>query len=320
MESSEEIINELIKSSDIIIENFRPGTAKKLGIDYETLKKCNNKIIYCSISGFGQKGPDADMPSYDLITLARSGLMDITGEKEGEPVKFGVPITDITSGLFATISILAALNYRNLTGKGQYVDISMLDVNVYLLVNQFMNYIATGKNPDRLGSAHPNIVPYQVFKTEDDYIALTVGTEKLWTLFCSSIGMDSLGNDEKFNTNEKRLENREQLIKIINNEFKKYPSDILIKKLQKHGIPCAKVNKISDLIIDKQLSYRNMIKEISTPNGMVKLLDSPIKMSETPGTIRSYPPKLGENTTEILKNLGLDERMIKELFSKKIVL
>ena len=132
--------------------------------------------------------------------------------------------------------------------------------------------------------------------------------------------MDSLGNDEKFNTNEKRLENREQLIKIINNEFKKYPSDILIKKLQKHGIPCAKVNKISDLIIDKQLSYRNMIKEISTPNGMVKLLDSPIKMSETPGTIRSYPPKLGENTTEILKNLGLDERMIKELFSKKIVL
>ena len=156
-----EIIKKLVENSDVVIENFRPGTAKKLGIDYESLKNYNNKIIYCSISGFGQTGPDASMPSYDLIALARSGLMSITGEKNGDPVKFGVPITDITSGLFATISILAALNYRNITGRGQYIDISMLDVNSYLLVNQFMNYIATGINPERLGSAHPSIVPYQ---------------------------------------------------------------------------------------------------------------------------------------------------------------
>ncbi|KQB34172.1 CaiB/BaiF CoA transferase family protein [Acidiplasma aeolicum] len=314
-----EIIKKLVEKSDIVIENFRPGTAKKLGIDYESLKNYNNKIIYCSISGFGQTGPDASMPSYDLIALARSGLMSITGEKNGDPVKFGVPITDITSGLFATISILAALNYRNITGRGQYIDISMLDVNSYLLVNQFMNYIATGINPERLGSAHPSIVPYQVFKAGDDYIAVTVGTEKLWGLFCSALNIENLKNDDRFSTNEKRLENRDELINIINNEFKKYTVDELIKKFNEYGIPCSRVNKISDVIMDKQLNYREMIKDVHFGNKNIKMLNSPFKMSETPGGIRLMSPRLGEHSREILKNLGFSDEKIKDLINNKTV-
>ncbi|WP_061950522.1 CaiB/BaiF CoA-transferase family protein [Acidiplasma cupricumulans] len=187
-----------------------------------------------------------------------------------------MPITDITSGLFATISILAALNYRNITGRGQYIDISMLDVNSYLLVNQFMNYIATGINPERLGSAHPSIVPYQVFKAGDDYIAVTVGTEKLWGLFCSALNIENLKNNDRFSTNEKRLENRDELINIINNEFKKYTVDELIKKFNEYGIPCSRVNKISDVIMDKQLNYREMIKDVHFGNKNIKMLNSPV--------------------------------------------
>lgn len=304
------IIKKLVANSDIIIENFRPGTTIKLGIDYETIKKYNDKIIYCSISGFGQSGPDAGMPSYDLITLARSGLMSITGEKDRGPVKFGVPITDITSGLFSTISILAALNYRNSTGRGQYIDISMLDVNVYLLVNQFMNYIATGNNPQRLGSVHPTIAPYQVLKTKSDYIAITVGTEKLWALFCKAIGIENIQDDEKFSSNENRIKNRDALIEIIGREFQKYSADELVNKLQHYGIPCSKVNKISDVINDKQLNFRKMIIDMIEGDSHVTVLSSPFKMSETPGTVKSLSPKLGENTVEILKELGYSNEEI----------
>ncbi len=302
-----EIIKKLAKNSDIIIENFRPGVAKKLNIDYETLKKYNDKIIYCSISGFGQTGPDKDKPAYDLIALARSGLMGITGEKNGEPVKFGVPITDITSGLFAAISILSALYYREKTGRGQYIDLSMLDVNVFLLVNQFMNYIATGKNPEREGSKHPSIVPYQVFKAMDDYIAIAVGTDKLWSLLCSAINRKDLINNEKFDNNENRLKNRDELINIINNELSKIDVADLINTLNDYGVPCSKVNRISDVVEDKQINFRDMIRDF---NGL-KLLNSPIKMSETPGKIRKLPSKLGEDTYDILKNLGYTDQEIK---------
>ncbi len=310
-----EIIRKLAGSADIIIENFRPGIAKKLNIDYETLKKYNDKIIYCSISGFGQTGPDKDKPAYDLIALARSGLMSITGEKNGEPVKFGVPITDITSGLFASISILSAIYYREKTGRGQYIDLSMLDINTFLLVNQFMNYIATGNNPEREGSKHPSIVPYQVFKAKDDYIAITVGTEKLWSLFCTAIHREDLINNEKFRDNGNRLKNRDELIGILNNQLSKTDVQDLIDILDNYGVPCSKVNNISDVINDDQINFRDMFKNF---DGLT-LLNSPIKMSETPGNIRKLPPKLGEDTHSILKNIGYTEQEIKNFKEKNIV-
>ncbi len=310
-----EIIKKLAGSADIIIENFRPGIAKKLNIDYETLKKYNDKIIYCSISGFGQTGPDKDKPAYDLIALARSGLMSITGEKNGEPVKFGVPITDITSGLFASISILSAIYYREKTGRGQYIDLSMLDINAFLLVNQFMNYIATGNNPGREGSKHPSIVPYQVFKASDDYIAIAVGTEKLWSLFCTAIHREDLINNEKFRDNGNRLKNRDELIDILNNQLSKTGVQDLIDILNNYGVPCSRVNKISDVINDGQINFRDMFKNF---DGLT-LLNSPIRMSETPGNIRKLPPKLGEDTHSILKNLGYSDIEIKNFREKNIV-
>ena len=310
-----EIIKKLAGSADIIIENFRPGIAKKLNIDYETLKKYNDKIIYCSISGFGQTGPDKDKPAYDLIALARSGLMSITGEKNGEPVKFGVPITDITSGLFASISILSAIYYREKTGRGQYIDLSMLDINAFLLVNQFMNYIATGNNPGREGSKHPSIVPYQVFKASDDYIAIAVGTEKLWSLFCTAIHREDLINNEKFRDNGNRLKNRDELIDILNNQLSKTGVQDLIDILNNYGVPCSRVNKINDVINDGQINFRDMFKNF---DGLT-LLNSPIRMSETPGNIRKLPPKLGEDTHSILKNLGYSDIEIKNFREKNIV-
>jgi crotonobetainyl-CoA:carnitine CoA-transferase CaiB-like acyl-CoA transferase len=230
-----EIVKKLVEKSDVIIENFRPGVAKQLGICYDHLSNINPKLVYCSISGFGQNGPYRDKPGYDLVALAMSGLMSITGEPDRPPVKLGVPIADLTTAMLAALSIIAALLCREKTGKGQYIDMALLDVQVLLLSHQAFNYFVTGEEPKRMGSSHPNIVPYQAFETIDGYIIVAVGSEKLWKQFCNIIERTDLAENSRFKTNADRVVNRDELIKELNTIFRSKSTSFWLEKLEKGG-------------------------------------------------------------------------------------
>jgi len=277
---SKVVVERLTKWADVVVENFRPGVAAKLGVDYGTLSKINPKIIYCSISGFGQTGPYRDKPGYDLTILAMSGHMYITGEPGRPPVKFGVPITDLTSGMMAVIAILAALRQRELTGRGTYIDLSMLDTQVYLLVNQAFNYFATGRDPERMGSAHPNIAPYQVFEAADGYVAIAVGNDKLWELFCKALGREDLLADERFATNERRVLNREALVDEIERTLKKMSVSEVCRLLDSVGVPNAPVKKVSEVLNDPHVLYRGVVGKVPHPvYGEVPVIKFPAKFS-----------------------------------------
>ncbi|MEM3742729.1 MAG: CoA transferase, partial [Nitrososphaerota archaeon] len=256
------IIEKLVKKSDIVVENFRPGVAEELGISYSRLSQINPRIIYCSISGFGQSGPYRDKPGYDLIALAMSGLMSITGEPKRPPVKFGVPIADLTTALFAVTSILSALYWREKTGRGQYIDMALLDVQILLLTHQAFNYFATGMEPERMGSAHPNIVPYQAFQTADGYIVVTVGSEKLWEKFCKAIGRPDLMENPKFRTNADRVINREELVEELSRIFRSKPTDFWLEVLEKAGVPAAPILTVGQALNDEHVKYRGMVVEV----------------------------------------------------------
>jgi CoA:oxalate CoA-transferase len=315
-----EIVKKLVEKSDVVVENFRPGVAEQLGISYDNLSKINPRIIYCSISGFGQSGPHRDKPGYDLIALAMSGLMSITGEPNRPPVKFGVPIADLTTALFAALSIVSALYWREKTGRGQYIDMALLDAQVLLLSHQAFNYFATGEEPRRMGSAHPNIVPYQAFETSDGYIIVTVGSEKLWEQFCKAIGRPDLIENPKFRTNADRVINREELIEELERVFKPKPTRFWIEELEKAGVPAAPILTVGQVLNDEYVRYRGMVLEIEHPEaGVIKMLGTPFKMSVTPGVVRSPPPTRGQHTFEILRELGFDDEEIIELKSKHVV-
>jgi formyl-CoA transferase/CoA:oxalate CoA-transferase len=315
-----EIVKKLVEKSDVVVENFRPGVAEQLGISYDNLSKINPRIIYCSISGFGQSGPHRDKPGYDLIALAMSGLMSITGEPNRPPVKFGVPIADLTTALFAALSIVSALYWREKTGRGQYIDMALLDAQVLLLSHQAFNYFATGEEPRRMGSAHPNIVPYQAFETSDGYIIVTVGSEKLWEQFCKAIGRPDLIENPKFRTNADRVINREELIEELERVFKPKPTRFWIEELEKAGVPAAPILTVGQVLNDEYVRYRGMVFEIEHPEaGVIKMLGTPFKMSVTPGVVRSPPPTRGQHTFEILRELGFDDEEIIELKSKHVV-
>ncbi|MCL4519077.1 MAG: CoA transferase, partial [Thaumarchaeota archaeon] len=230
------IFYKLVQRSDVIIQNFRPGVPEKLKIDYESAAKINPKIIYCSISGFGQTGPYKDLPGYDLIVFAMGGIMSFTGEPGGQPVRVNVPLADLGAGLYSVTAILAALRYRDLHGKGQSIDVSMHDVQVSFLTHQAMNYFATGKNPEKAGSMHPNLAPYQAFKASDGYFVLAVGNDKLWTEFCKEVGKPSWATDEKFRTNPDRMKNKQELLPLLFELFATMPVDHWIKVARKAGV------------------------------------------------------------------------------------
>lgn len=315
---SKRAIRSLALQSDVVVENFRPGTAEKLGIDYSTLKEINPKIIYCSISGYGQDGPYREKPGFDLTVLASSGLMSITGEEGRPPVKFGVPVTDITSGLFAVISILSALHHRDKTGNGQFIDLSMMDANMLTLTHQATSYFATHKDPAPLGSAHASISPYQVYETADGYISIAVGSEKLWRTFCLAIGLEDMAEDPKLLDNSLRVENRSYLNSLIMPRIGALSTEEAMELLESNGIPASKVNKISDLEEDPQVKLRKMLTNVKHPDyGEIKSLGTPFKLSETPGTIRNAPPLLGEHTEGILSECGFSEDEIEHLISQK---
>lgn len=317
--AGQELLRKLAKNSDIIIENFRPGTMEKFGLSYDEARKLNSRIIYCSLSGYGQTGHSKDWPGYDLTVLAYSGLLSLNAEEGRPPIKFGVPIADITAGLFSVIAILAALRYRDATGVGQFIDMSMLDANFSILTHQALGYFSTGKNPKHLGSAHSNIAPYQVFQTADGYIAVAVGTEKLWKTLCSIIGREELTENALFLTNVDRVQNREKLVIEMNRTFSLFKTQELFQKFLDSGIPASPINSVEQAVNATQIMERNMIVDMEAPYGKIRILGTPFKMSVTPASVRLHPPMLGENTKEILRNIGYSEEEISGMVDKKVV-
>lgn len=295
-----EIFLNIVADSDVVVENFRPGTMKKLGIDYETIRKINPKIIYAACSGFGQYGPYKDKPAYDLIVQAIGGMMSITGHSEDMPTKVGASIGDIFAGIYTAVGILAALHYREKTGEGQMVDVAMLDCQVSVLENAIARYLATGKNPVPIGNRHPSITPFSYYKTKDSSIVVAVGNQKLWQSFCNCIGLPELVSDERFADNASRTRNVELLDELLKPAFIQRTTGEWMNILEAQGIPCAPVNTVRDLVVDPHIKSREMLFEMDHPIiGKITVPGIPIKFSKTPGSIKSCAPILGQHNDEI---------------------
>ena len=300
----------MINQCQVLAENFKVGNLAKFGLDYASLKAENPGLVYCSITGFGQTGPKAKRPGYDFMAQGLGGIMSITGPPGGEPHRVGIPIADLTAGLWATISINAALRHREVTGEGQHLDISLLDTQVSLLSIQGLNYLTSGEVPGLLGNAHPNIVPYQVFPTADGNIIVAVGNDDQFKRYCEFAGVPELINDERFVTNKARVENREALTQILNEVMRQNPSAYWLEELEKNKITCGPINNIDQVFADTQVVARDMRIEMNHPatgGEPVSLIGSPSKMSVTEVSYRHAPPMLGQHTEEVLEELlGLD--------------
>lgn len=319
------LVRRLVAESDVVLENFKVGGLKRYGLDYESLKRVNPKLIYCSITGFGQDGPYANRPGYDFLIQAMGGLMSITGrpdeEPGGGPMKVGVALTDIMTGLYATVGVLAALSHRDRTGEGQYVDTALLDVQVACLANQAMNYRTTGKAPGRMGNAHPNIVPYQDFPTADGNMVLTVGNDQQFARLCDVLGHPEWATNERFATNRARVANRRELIPILRQATVMRPTLEWVQILEAAGVPCGPVNTLDEVFEDPQVLARGMKQSIPHPDlGEVPTVGNPIKLRLTPVAYRSAPPLLGEQSEQVLKSvLSLSPEEIELLRKRGVV-
>ena len=312
------IFKKLAATADVLVENFMPGAMKKMGLDHETLSTGHPGLVYCSITGYGQNGPYRDRPGFDFMIQAQGGIMSITGPVGGPPYKVGVAIVDITAGLFASNAILAALHYRDLTGRGQYIDIALLDTQIAWLVNVAHNYFTTGQPPTRYGNAHPNIVPYEVLPTHDGYLALAIGTDAQYQRFCEVTGRPDLWEDKRFQTNAGRVEHRDELIPILEDLFRRRISADWIELLVDQKIPVGPINDIPTLFNDPQVAAREMVQEIEHPTlGCIRQLGPVPKFMKTPATIRKAPPLLGEDTDAILgEELGYSNADLSRLRSE----
>jgi len=315
------IFKELIKEYDVLVENFRPGTMEKLGLGYEELSDLNPGLIYAGVSGFGATGPDTQKPAYDIVVQGRGGIMSITGQENGEPTRVGASIGDISAGLFAAISILSALLVVRTTGRGQKIDISMLDTQVALLENAIARYSVTGEVPGPLGNRHPSITPFSSFKTRDGYVIAAAGNDNLWERLCHVLDMPELTEDERFNTNERRTENWEELKTILESAFQKESSAYWIEALEEENIPCSLIQDIAQLMNDPQVLARDMIEDIQLSSGeKLSVAGIPYKLSGSSCGVFRKPPQLGEHTEEILgKNLNMDDHELTQLKEKGII-
>ncbi len=316
-----EMIYRLAERSDILLENFKVGGLAKYGLDYESIRQRNPRLIYCSISGFGQDGPYRERSGYDFLIQGMGGLMSITGDAEGEPMKVGVAITDVMTGMYACTSVLAALAHRERTGEGQYIDLSLLDVQVATLANQAMNYLVSGCVPQRLGNAHPNIVPYQVLATGDGHIIVTVGNDGQFGKLCSIAGCPELAEDGRFATNASRVAHRHELIPLLEGALKKHSNREWIALMEKGGVPCGPINNLAEVFADPQVAHRNMRIELNHQRaGKIALVGNPMKFSRTPVAYGQAPPVLGEHNEDILGQvLGLSEQDILQLAAAGVV-
>ncbi len=316
-----ELVMELAKTSDVLVENFTPGLMNGFGLDYEAVKSVNPRLVYCSISAYGQDGPYRDRPGYDMVLSAVGGLMWITGPKGGEPCKVGVAITDVVTGVHACGAITAALLWRERSGKGQHLDIGLLDVQVASLANIASNYLVAGREASRWGTAHESIIPYQVFDTEDQPIAIAVANQKLWIRFCKVIGKEAWIDDPRFESNPKRVENRDVLLPLVSEVMAQKTCDNWVALFVAASIPCGPVNNMERLFADPQVHHRGMLAEVPHPTiGTLRLTGIPIKYSETPQSIRLPPPLLGEHTEEVLTGvLGYPSDKIASLRGQGVI-
>lgn len=311
------LIRDLAAKADVIVENFKVGGLAKHGLAYDDLKAANPGLIYCSITGFGQTGPYAKHAGYDFQIQAMGGLMSLTGAKGGEPMKTGVAISDIMCGMYASTAILAALHHKTATGQGQYIDMALLDTQVAWLANQGLNYLTSGTAPSRMGNAHPNIVPYQVMASADGHFVLAVGNDDQFQRFCDFAGLHDVAADERFATNNARVENRDALIALLETATRSQPTEYWLEGLEPRHVPCGPVNDVAQVFADPQVRHRGMEIELPHPPAggkAVKMIANPIKMSATPPHHARSAPGLGAHTGEVLAQwLDLDAEQVEEL-------
>ena len=321
----QDIVRRLAAKSDVLLENYKAGDLQRYGLGYERLKALNPGIVYCSITGFGQDGPYRARAGYDFLVQGMCGFMSITGEADdqpgGGPQKAGVAVTDIMTGMYATIAVLAALSHRERGGEGQYIDMALLDVGVGMLANMNLNYFTTGQSPRRWGNAHPNIVPYQVFRASDGHIILAAGNDAQYRKFCDVAARPDLAADERFATNDARVRNREILVPLLAEVIVRRSRDDWVQGLEAAGVPCGPINSIGQAFEDPQVRHRGMKLEIEHPlAGKVPLVRNPIRLSSTPIEYRSPPPTLGQHTGEVLSDvLGLTEPEIVRLREQRVI-
>ena len=312
------LLDRLIAKADVLVENFRPGTLTRLGLDYATLSKRHRRLIYCSISGFGHTGPRWTQPGYDAVMQAEGGLMSITGAADGPPYRLGVAIVDIASGMFAAYGVAMALLARERTGKGQEVDLAMLDATVALLTYQAGNYFASGTVPARLGNRHPSIVPYETFTASDGEFVLAVGNDEQWRRFCTVAG---LPEDERFATNRQRVSAYDALRPFVADRLREQSRQFWIDALTTAGVPCGSVRNFDELFADPQLDARDMIAMVEHATiGPLRALGVPVKLSDTPGAVRTPPPTLGQHTDAVLQHdLGFSADAIAALRRQQVI-
>lgn len=299
------VLRRLVEAADVIVENFRPGTAERLGLGYQTAAKWNPRIVYCAISGFGSTGPERDRPGYDLIVQGESGIMDITGDPGGPPTKIGTSVADLVSALYAAQGILLALRVRDQTGKGQKVDVGMIDAMASLLTFNAGIFFATGKSPTRRGNAHPTIVPYETFEAADGWINIAVANDPLWRRFCKACERSDLVDDPRFAAAPSRVENRAVLMPILQAMIASRPRRDWVARLEAAGVPCGEIKTVGEVCTNPAMIERGMLTELDHATaGTVRGFDTPIRLGETPGGAERAPPLLGQHTIEVLTSLG----------------
>jgi crotonobetainyl-CoA:carnitine CoA-transferase CaiB-like acyl-CoA transferase len=315
------LVRELAAASDVVVENFKVGGLVKYGLDYASLRARNPALVYCSVTGFGQDGPYADRPGYDFIIQGMSGLMSVSGAPDGEPMKTGVAIVDLFTGLYAANAIQAALHARRTTGRGQHVDMALLDVQVAVMANQAANYLVSGRDPRRLGNAHPNIVPYQAFSTADGSLTVAVGNDAQYARFCDVLGAPELASDARFATNEARVANRAALIPLLQLRLSAAPTAHWLERLERVGVPAGPINTLSQVFADPQVRHRGLRIDTAHPTlAQVPGVRCPIRMSESAIGAPLPPPPLGWHTREVLaERLGLGEAELESLAERKVI-
>jgi len=312
-EAGKEILWKLIDSADVVVENFSPGTVDRLGFGYDAVRERRPGIVYCSISGFGQQGPSRDRTAYDLIVQGMSGLMSVTGEADGGPTRFGVPIADIAAGMFGAYAIVNALFHRERTGEGQYIDNSMLGGQVALLTYQAGIYFATHQAPQRTGNAHPIVAPYQTFHSKDGYVNVASGNDGIFTRLCNAMALERLLSDPRFKDNVGRITNLPALVAEIESAFTEYTTDEIVQRLDAASVPCGAIYTVDQVFNDPQAQHYNLSQRVPHPTlGEVDQVGFPYVMSETPCEIRLAPPLLGQHNDEILRELGYDDAAINQ--------
>ena len=313
-EQGQAIIRRLALHSDVLVENFKVGDMARHGLDAATLRAANPRLVYCSISGFGQDGPYAQRAGYDFAVQGLGGLMSITGAADGEPQKVGVAVADLFTGMYATVAILAALRHRDATGGGQVIDLALLDTQVAMLANLGSHYLVGGEVPPRQGNAHANIVPYRVFAAADGHLIVAVGNDRQFARLCGLLDLAVLADDSRYATNPARVRHRETLVPLLQDAFRTKERRAWLASLEAAGIPCGPVNDIADVFADPQVRARGMVGHVEHPHaGMVPLVASPMKLSATPVDLRHAPPLLGQHTDEVLREAGYDDEEIAAL-------